>query len=513
MNKQIKWGIILQYTQMALSTIINLIYVPIMINILGDTEYGLYNSATSIISYLNLLSLGFGAGYIKFYSKYKVKNDTEGIKKLNGLYLLVFSIIGVVSLIVGLILSFNISVFFNSTYTAHDMYIAKVLLIFLTANLAVSFPVSVFNSYITSQEKFIFRKLLNIGKTILSPCLNIVFLYMGYGSIGMVIVTTIVSVIIDILNISFCLGKLKMRFKFGKVDPGLFKEVAGFSVFIALNQIIDQLNWHTDKIVLGKVINSTAVAIYAVAATINSMYMNFSTAISSVFTPKIHKIVSENSEDKLDRLTDLMIKVGRLQFFVITLILTGFIFFGKFFVIKWAGESYWEVYYLALLLICPITIPLIQNLGVEIRRAMNELKMITFFLLSTAILNVVLSVIFAKFWGLIGVGVGTTISVVFNIVATNIFYKYKLKLDMGKFWKSILSIIPSLLIPIVVGVLFMVLLPPTSLIMFLVQIAIYSAIYFICVLFLGFNKEEKDMFKMLLKIKKKTVNEEDNLDN
>ena len=97
-----------------------------MLKILGQSEYGIYNLASSIISYLSLLSLGFGSSYIRFYSRYKVNNDEEGIKKLNGLYLTVFFIIGAISLVAGLLLSSNVSIFFNDTYSSGDFYIAKI---------------------------------------------------------------------------------------------------------------------------------------------------------------------------------------------------------------------------------------------------------------------------------------------------------------------------------------------------------------------------------------------------
>ena len=189
-------------------------------------------------------------------------------------------------------------------------------MIFLTINLAISFPASVFVSYITSQEKFIFQKLVNIGKTVLSPILSIALLYLGYGSIGMVIVTTAISIIIDTINVLYCILKLKMKFSFKNPNLKLLKEIAIFSLFIAINQIIDQINWQTDKIILGKMTTSTVVAIYAVASTVNSMYLNFSTTISNVYVPRVNRIVasSTNEEETNSKLTDLMIQVGRLQF-------------------------------------------------------------------------------------------------------------------------------------------------------------------------------------------------------
>ena len=502
-SKQLKLGIILQYIQMAMSIIINLIYTPFMLKILGDSEYGIYSLVSSIIAYLNLLSLGFGASYIRFYSKYKQCEDEEGIAKLNGLYLIVFTIMGIVALIIGLVLSFNVNIFFNDTYTPNDLYIAKILMIFLAINMCISFPASLFVSYITSQEKFIFQKLVNIGKTVLSPMLCIVFLLNGFGSIGMVIVTTIISIIIDFINIFYCITKLKMKITFKNIKLYLLKDIAYFSFFIALNQIIDQINWQTDKIILGKMINASAVAIYSVASTINSMYLNFSTAISSVFTPKIHRIVNSNDEEKKknNELTKLFISVGRMQFFILGLILSGFIFFGKYFIYCWAGEEYSLSYYIALLLICPVTISLCQNVGIEIQRAKNKHQFRSIVYLIMALINVGLSIIFCYWWGNIGTAIGTTVSLlVANGLIMNIYYHKKLGINIISFWKSIISILPSLIIPILFGIFILIKIQYNNLFEFTFWLICYTLLYGIFVILFGTNKEEKKIiFKRLNK--------------
>ena len=55
---QIRAGAVLSYVSMALSTIISLVYTPIMLERLGDSEFGVYQAVLPIISYLNLLSFG-----------------------------------------------------------------------------------------------------------------------------------------------------------------------------------------------------------------------------------------------------------------------------------------------------------------------------------------------------------------------------------------------------------------------------------------------------------------------
>lgn len=511
MKSQVKAGAILQYVQMALQIIVNLIYTPIMLRILGDSEYGIYSLVASIISYLNLLTLGFGASYIRFYSKYKAKNDEEGIKSLNGLYLIVFLILGIVALIIGLVIAFNVGIFFNETYTENDLKIAKILMIFLSVNLAVSFPASIFTSFITSQEKFVFLKVVNMGKTVLSPCLTIATLFLGYGSIGMVVVTTVLSILVDFVNGVYSIKKLKMRFSLRHPNFGLLKEIAVFSVFIAINQIIDQINWQTDKIILGKMINAAAVSIYTIASTINTMYINFSTAVSNVFSPRINKLVSEQPEGWKNDINVLFQKVGRIQFLILGLILTGFIFFGRYFISVWAGEGYDLAYYVALLLIIPATIALIQNLGVEVQRARNKHRFRSIVYLVMALLNVGISIWFCSMWGVIGVAIGTAISlIVANGIIMNVYYHKRLDINIFKFWWEIIKILPGMIVPVACGVCCMIFVNITSIWMFLGLIVAYVIIYCASMWLLGMNSYERNLISSPLK---RIINRKKNVTN
>lgn len=496
-----KMGVILQYSQMALSILISFIYTPVMLRILGQSEYGIYNLSNSIISYLSLLSLGFGASYIRFYSRYKKDEDTAGIKKLNGLFLIVFLIMGAVALVCGLCFSRNVSVFFNKSYSVEDLRIAKVLMIFMSVNLALSFPASVFTSYVTAQEKFVFQKLLNMVKTVVSPFLTLPILLMGYGSIGMAAITTVIAVLVDMTNILFCLLKLKMSFNFQKLNLHLLREIAVFSSFIAINQIVDQINWATDKVVLGKVCTSGAVAVYAIGSQINNYYLQFSTAISGVFVPQINRIVAsdESKIKKNKQLTNVFTRVGRVQFIILMLILTGFIFLGKYFVLKWAGDGYENAYYVALLLIAPVTIPLIQNIGIEIQRAKNMHQFRSIVYLGMALLNVVISIFLAMKWGELGAAFGTAISLVAaNGFIMNWFYHKKIGLDMFYFWKQIVKFIPALIVPIIVGIVLNIK-PTTNFVGFVVRVVIYTVVYSLSFYFLGMNEFEKEQVRKILR--------------
>lgn len=489
---QRKAGVILSYAGEIVKILVNLVYTPIMLRLLGQSEYGLYQLVYSVVSYLSLLSLGFGSSYLRFYSRYKAQNDEDGVAKLNGMFILIFCSISVICILCGTVMVRNIRTIFGTGLTESEYATAKVLMELLIINLALTFPNSVFNCSITAHEKFLFQKLLILLQNLFSPFLTLPLLIMGYGSIGMVSVTTLLTFVLLISNMFYCFKKLHVRFAFHGLKISLFKEMWVFTFFIFLNQIIDQINWSVDKFLLGRFAGTTAVAVYGVGGQINTLYLQFSSSVSNVFVTKVNRIVAETNDNT--ELTTLFTKVGRIQFIVLGLILTGFVFFGMPFVNLWAGEGYGASYAVALLLIIPVTVPLIQNLGIEIQRAKNMHKARAVVYLAIAIANVFISIPLIKFFGPEGAALGTAISLFAgNIIFMNWYYHARIGMNMFYFWKEIAKFIPALIAPCVVGIAIMKFVNITGLVKLGVFAVVYAAVYGLSMYFFGMNEEEKQL--------------------
>ncbi len=509
---QLKIGTLLSYFQMGLGVVISLVYTPLMIRLLGQSEYGLYNTVASTISMLSVLSLGFNSSYIRFYSKYKITNNDDAICRLNGLFLIVFSVIGVITLLCGGFLSFNLHMVFDTGLTPAEYETAKLLMIMLTINLAVSFITSIFQNIISAHEKFAFLKLVGMAKTVFSPLLTIPLLLMGYKSIAVVAVTLFVSFSVDIIYLTYARKKLRVRFKFKGLEADVFKNLLAFTSFIAVNMVVDQINNNMGKFILGRYQGTSSVAVYSVGYTLYQYYMMFSTAVSGVFTPRIHKLVNSTrcdvNKQKVE-LTNLFIKVGRIQFLVLALVSSGIIFFGKEFILFWAGTEYGASYYVALLLVLPASIALIQNLGIEIQRAMNKHKFRSLVYIVMAAINLISTVLLCQKYGAIGTALGTAISlVVANGIIMNIYYHRRCNIDIVAFWKSILRLLPGLIVPAVFGLVCRKCLDLSNVLWLIFGIGVYAVAYFLSMWLIGMNTYEKSLLikpvrKILFKPKTK----------
>lgn len=475
-------GVALTYLSLAVNSLSGLIYTPVMLRLLGQNEYGLYQLVSSVVSNLGMLNFGFSGAYIRFYSRYKVSNEKEEIARLNGMYMVIFLALSVICILCGSVMVANAERIFGEGLTAQELGKAKILMWFMVLNMAFSFPNSVFDCCITAHEQFVFQRLMNVMRGVLNPFITLPLLIIGYGSVGMVLVSTLSMLFSFILNMRFTLKRLDERFLFKGFRLGLLKEMWVFTFYIFLNSIIDQINWSVDKFLLGRFAGTVAVAVYGVGAQLNSMYLQFSTAVSGVFTPQVNRVVAESNNNR--ELTALFTKVGRIQFLILSLILSEFVILGESFINLWAGAEYGISYYVALLLIVPVTVPLIQNLGIEIQRAKNMHKTRSVVYLFIAILNVLLSIPLVKMYGAMGAAVGTAVSLVLgNIVFMNWYYQYRIGLDMLDFWKSIISLIPAMSIPLAFGICIRVFVHPVG----IVQITAVGAIYYVVFCFFIFK--------------------------
>jgi len=502
MNQR-KAGVVLSYASEVVKILSALIYTPIMLRLLGQSEYGLYNLVHSVVAYLSLLSLGFTASYIRFYSRFKAKERDEEIARLNGMFMTVFLVISLIALACGLFMTGNIHAIFKDGLSESEYGTARVLMILMVINLSLTFPNSVFTCITSAHERFFFQRLLTFLSNLLNPFLSLPLLLLGYGSIGMVVATTIITIAHLTVNIWYVLHKLHARFVFNHFQFSLLREIWGFTFFIFLNQIIDQINWSVDKFLLGRMINTTAVAVYGLGGQINSLYLMLSSSISSVFVPRVNKIIAEKEDNTL--LSALFSRIGRIQFLILSLVLTGFIFFGKPFMHFWGGSGYEDSYYVALWLITPVTVPLIQNLGIEIQRAKNkhQARGVVYFFI--AIGNIFLSIPLIRAYGTIGAAVGTAISLIAgNILFMNWYYDRKIGLDIKGFWKSIIKFLPAFIAPVILGICIMNFVPINRLITLVLWIVVYAVVFCVSMWFLGMNVSEKNMILGIVRKFKKS---------
>ena len=290
---QLKIGVILNYINMGVGNIIPIFYTPIMLNLLGQSEYGLYKLSSSVTSYLSLISMGIGSAVTRYLIKANTEEGKAAEEKMLGLFMVIFQIIAIVSFVVGVLLTFNLDIWYAHSLNDSELYRMRILVFLMVCNMALSFSLSPYVSIVSTHEKFIFLQCMNIVTTCIGPIMNIVVLYLGFASIGMTTSTLVISILTRFVYLYYVKRVLLIKANYKNMPMHLLKEILIFSFWIFVANVVSQLYNATDTVMIGAIpkLGTVGVAIYNVGGTFNNIVFSLTTGISSLLGPKTNKMV------------------------------------------------------------------------------------------------------------------------------------------------------------------------------------------------------------------------------
>lgn len=491
-SRELKIGVVLSYLQIVANIVIALVYTPVMLTMFGKSEYGVYSIAASTIAYLHLLEFGFAQSYVRFFSEEKVNGDRQSLAKLNGLFSITFFAMGLMAFVAGVVVVIFSQEIFSSGLTGEEHQLVRIIMGILIVSTAVGLATNVYSSIIVAYEKFFVHRLVGLIRTVLSPALVWVLLLCGYRSVMLALVTGGLTVIVGLFYAFYCFSCLRIPITFKNLQPAKLKEIGTFSFFIVLNFIFDQAAWSMDRIILGRLVGAASVAVYSVGVQFSHLFMSMSSSVSGVFTPRINVYVAEKQSKEV--LTDLFIKIGRIQMIILLPILMGFIFFGQSFIRLWAPAGYEEAYWVAVITMTPLLIALVQNTGIAIQMAMNQHRFRSIAYTSLAVVHLVMSCLICEKYGAVGGALGTAMYLIMGPgVLMNWYYQKFIGLDIVRFWKDCCSFIPTTVVLGCVGYGISRYVDILRWGDFLFWGILFGVIYVVMVWFTAMNKSEKDL--------------------
>ena len=439
-KNQISVGIILSYLQYLVSAIIGIGYVPVLINKLSTSEYGIYQLMGSFMAFLTVLDLGMSGTVTRYYAKYDSSGTEEAKENFLAIARNVYIAIGTATLILGSVFYFFIDNIYNKGLSIAELQQVKQIYLLLLLNAVFVIWSNFYSSILQAIERFLAVKLLLLLRTLILPIITILVISIEPRVYWIYFIQLCMSFVL-LLSYYLC-GRYRyhIRIKYHGFDIQIIRELFSYSFLMLLNIVVDELYWSTDSMILGAVKGTVEVAVYGTASLIVSQYRAFASVIHGIFLPRLTKIMDCQDNDHNMLVNRIFISISKIQFFIASLILTGFIIFGQEFVRIWAGNGYEDVYILALVPMAALLIPLSQSICLSILRACNKQKFRAYLYVALAVLNVGLSIPMCHILGGLGCVLVTALFLVFgNVVIMNIYYSKAIKLDIRKFYVSVIA--------------------------------------------------------------------------
>lgn len=490
-------GAIISYIAIFLNIAISFLYTPWMLRQIGVSDYGLYSLIISFISYF-IMDFGLSSAIARFIARYRAEGNEKKIANMLGITTKVYLSIDTIIFLILTVCYFFITDIFKGL-TPEEISKLKVLYIIAGSFSVLSFAFKPMDGAMTAFEYFVPSKLLDMIHKVGVVVLVVVALLLHGSVYSLVFINGVVAFLTSIAKFIYWSRKSKVRINLLYYDKQETKELFSYSGWTFIQGLGQRMRLSLVPSVLGIFSNSEEIAIFALGMTIEAMTWTLSSALNGLFLPTVSRM---SYKDDNKAIHELMVRVGRLQLFIVTLILLGFYCFGRQFIHLWVGDNFANVFWVVVFLTFTNVISNTLQIATEMVFVKNLLKYTTTIGLAWSFVGIVCACFVASKYGAVGCAACSGLGLILNQFNVQRVYRNRLQLNMNDFFKSChLKILPVLLTLGIFTYLGVSLLGELSWITLIVTASIFVISYAFVSYFILFNSYEKKLIKGILHIK------------
>ncbi|HAT4150005.1 TPA: sugar translocase, partial [Clostridium perfringens] len=432
---------------------INFISRSIFIKFLSTEYLGINGLFSNILTILSLAELGVGTAIVSSMYRPIANSDYKKISALMNLYSNVYKIIGLIIAFTGILLTPFIHIIIKDVGNISNI---KIIYLIFLANTVISYFYAYKRSIISADQREYINSICRYICTIIRTTLQIIILYTTKNFI-LYLIVQVMCTVLENLFISIKADKMYPFLKEYKKEildknekNKIIKNIKALMIYKVSSVMLDG----TDNIIISAFVGVKSVGLLSNYNLIMSSLNMMVSQVTIAFTASIGNVTSKENNDKQIEVFNILMFITFVLYGISSIFLLLFL---NQFISIWIGEQYVLDKSTIIVLVLNYFIYGMQNIIWTYRSAMGLFVYGRFRPIISAIVNVVVSTILAKYIGMIGVLLGTTIT----RVTTNIWYdpiiifKYGFKRTVKQYYKEYIKYFVSLIIMIITSSYFL----------------------------------------------------------
>lgn len=316
-NKRIAKNTILLYFRTFITLLVTLYTSRVVLQVLGETDFGIYNIIGGVILIFSFLSNALAISTQRFMNFEMGKNDENAVRKVFSMSLtvhifIVFIIIALAETIGLWFLETKMNIPENRMPAAHWVYQLSIL------SCCVNILRVPYNACIISYEKMSFYAYVSIVEAVLK--LVVVYFLLIFIYDKLIVYSFLMFLVIAIISLSYkvyCNKKFNIsHYKFFW-DKQLFYRITGFSVWSLFGSAANMAASHGVAIVVNIFCGVVANAAMGIANQVSHAVSVFITNFQTAFSPQLMKSYAANNQDYF---MSLIYKTSRYSYYLMLLL-------------------------------------------------------------------------------------------------------------------------------------------------------------------------------------------------
>ncbi len=381
--------------------------MPLLIHTFGDAQFGIWILVSSFMGYAAILDLGLPSAVSRFISQAIGRGGDSGDKEISFISATAFYLFIAITLVaisfIGLVIYFAPLVLKDPAYV--ELF-SRLLLILCLNNLFV-FPTSIFEGVLMANLRHDLVNSRKIFFTVLRLVLTIIIVKYQGSLIVIAWATVATNIAENLIRVSQCY-QLERRVS---ISPKNFKvsmvrQLFGYSIYTFIGRIADMLRFQINSVVISMTGNVAQITPFRIAARLIEYFMQLISGVTGVFSPYFSQ---EEGKNNFDAIREKFLFITKIISYVSVFIGGMLILFGKDFIFRWVGSEYSDSYKILVVLAVPMTLALMQSAVFSVLYGISKHKFVAYLNIIEGVLNLVISFLLVKKFGIMGVALGLAI--------------------------------------------------------------------------------------------------------
>lgn len=391
-----------QFITLGMSMFVRIVFVRIL-----SKEYlGLSGLFSNIITILSLAELGLGGAIV--YSLYEplARDDKEQICALMRLYKTVYSVIGLLIGALGVALTPFLHWFIKDMPNIHDI---RFIYILFVLNSAMSYFFFYKSSLISADQKEYILKKIQTVVLLLMYAVQIITLLVSRDYIFYLVIQILFTII---LNIGYSITAVKLypylnTRNAGKLNQDTLDKIIQNTKGLVFHKIGGAIVTSTDSIIISKFIGLLNLGMYSNYRLIQDSLDKVLTQLYLSMSASVGNLVAVEGEEKSHQIFN---KIIFLNFWIYGICSICFYMLAEDFIVLCFGFEYLLPVKVLFITVINFYLTGMRKAVIVFRNAYGLFWYNRYVPLAEACINLLFSLILVKLWGISGVLLGTTIS-------------------------------------------------------------------------------------------------------
>jgi O-antigen/teichoic acid export membrane protein len=396
-----------RYLAIGAEMAIGILMLPFNVAHLGTAAYGLWVLTTSITTYFSVLDLGYSGALVKFVAEYRARRDGRALNEILSTTFYLFTAVGVITYLVAIIVALFLGRIFH--LSPEQIHLGRIVLLVVSVNAAAGMAFTVFGGVINGFQRYDLNNIVGTISSVVTAIVNVLVLVAGYGLVELVVATTAVRLLTyGVYRANAYRVFPGLRIRWGLFSLARLREVTTFSVYMALINWANKLNYSVDALVIGAFMNTSAVAVWAVGQRLAETTQRMTNQLNDVLFPTV---VANDTSQRLDRLRLIFLVGTRLSLAAVVPIGGVVTLMASPLVEAWVGPEFAG----SVIVVQLLALGVIARVGAAtagtVLKGAGRHRLVAYSNITAALANLVLSIALVGSLGLEGVAIGTLLPV------------------------------------------------------------------------------------------------------